>query len=183
MSEGGELSVIPFGDEDEAVRIAEDSPYGLGGGVWTGRPRTRRGRRPPNPFRLPHRERGVRLPVGPVRPRLARDCLEAAGVDRREHRINLSGQYTQGAFREHGVRRDDVRPPAPGCSRGGPEHAWSVVRSPRASAGSTRPSTEWRRGHPHPLEHVMRGRRSGAGSSRVLGGAATAVGSAASCRR
>nr|WP_234003901.1 aldehyde dehydrogenase family protein [Nocardiopsis sp. SBT366] len=38
MSEGGELSVIPFGDEDEAIRIAEDSPYGLEGGVWTADP-------------------------------------------------------------------------------------------------------------------------------------------------
>ncbi|GAA1464260.1 aldehyde dehydrogenase [Nocardiopsis exhalans] len=35
---GPVLSVIPFGDEDEAVRIAEDSPYGLGGGVWTADP-------------------------------------------------------------------------------------------------------------------------------------------------
>jgi betaine-aldehyde dehydrogenase len=32
---GPVLSVIPYGDEDEAVAIANDSPYGLGGGVWT----------------------------------------------------------------------------------------------------------------------------------------------------
>jgi aldehyde dehydrogenase (NAD+) len=32
---GPVLSVIPFHDEDEAVRIANDSPYGLGGGVFT----------------------------------------------------------------------------------------------------------------------------------------------------
>ncbi|WP_234543691.1 aldehyde dehydrogenase [Streptomyces shenzhenensis] len=32
---GPVLVVIPFGDDDEAVRIANDSPYGLGGGVWT----------------------------------------------------------------------------------------------------------------------------------------------------
>jgi aldehyde dehydrogenase (NAD+) len=32
---GPVLSVIPFTDEDEAVRIANDSPYGLGGGVYT----------------------------------------------------------------------------------------------------------------------------------------------------
>lgn len=32
---GPVLVVIPFDDEDEAVRIANDSPYGLGGGVWT----------------------------------------------------------------------------------------------------------------------------------------------------
>jgi aldehyde dehydrogenase (NAD+) len=32
---GPVLSVIPFADEDEAIRIANDSPYGLGGGVYT----------------------------------------------------------------------------------------------------------------------------------------------------
>jgi aldehyde dehydrogenase (NAD+) len=32
---GPVLSVIPFTDEDEAIRIANDSPYGLGGGVYT----------------------------------------------------------------------------------------------------------------------------------------------------
>jgi aldehyde dehydrogenase (NAD+) len=32
---GPVLVVIPFDDDDDAVRIADDSPYGLGGGVWT----------------------------------------------------------------------------------------------------------------------------------------------------
>jgi aldehyde dehydrogenase (NAD+) len=32
---GPVLSVIPFADEDEAIRIANDSPYGLGAGVYT----------------------------------------------------------------------------------------------------------------------------------------------------
>jgi (Z)-2-((N-methylformamido)methylene)-5-hydroxybutyrolactone dehydrogenase len=32
---GPVLSVIPFVDEDEAVAIANDSPYGLAAGVWT----------------------------------------------------------------------------------------------------------------------------------------------------
>ena len=32
---GPVLSVIPFKDEDEAIRIANDSPYGLGAGVYT----------------------------------------------------------------------------------------------------------------------------------------------------
>jgi acyl-CoA reductase-like NAD-dependent aldehyde dehydrogenase len=32
---GPVLSVIPFTDEDEAIAIANDSPYGLAAGVWT----------------------------------------------------------------------------------------------------------------------------------------------------
>ena len=32
---GPVLVIIPYDDEDDAVRIANDSAYGLGGGVWT----------------------------------------------------------------------------------------------------------------------------------------------------
>jgi acyl-CoA reductase-like NAD-dependent aldehyde dehydrogenase len=32
---GPVAAVIPFADEDEAVRIANDTPYGLSGSVWT----------------------------------------------------------------------------------------------------------------------------------------------------
>jgi aldehyde dehydrogenase (NAD+) len=32
---GPVLAIMPYDDEDDAVRIANDSPYGLAGGVWT----------------------------------------------------------------------------------------------------------------------------------------------------
>jgi aldehyde dehydrogenase (NAD+) len=32
---GPVLSIIPFGDEEEAIAVANDSPYGLAAGVWT----------------------------------------------------------------------------------------------------------------------------------------------------
>jgi acyl-CoA reductase-like NAD-dependent aldehyde dehydrogenase len=35
---GPVLSIIPYDDEDEAIRIANDSLYGLAGGVWSGDP-------------------------------------------------------------------------------------------------------------------------------------------------
>ena len=35
---GPVLSIVPYDTEDDAVRIANDSPYGLAGGVWAGTP-------------------------------------------------------------------------------------------------------------------------------------------------
>jgi acyl-CoA reductase-like NAD-dependent aldehyde dehydrogenase len=35
---GPVLSLIPYADEDDAIRIANDSSYGLSGGVWSGDP-------------------------------------------------------------------------------------------------------------------------------------------------
>ena len=35
---GPVLCIIPYDDEEDAIRIANDSIYGLGGGVWSGDP-------------------------------------------------------------------------------------------------------------------------------------------------
>jgi acyl-CoA reductase-like NAD-dependent aldehyde dehydrogenase len=35
---GPVLSILPYDGEDDAVRIANDTPYGLSGGVWAGEP-------------------------------------------------------------------------------------------------------------------------------------------------
>ena len=48
---GPVLSIIPYDDEDEAVRIANDSVYGLSGTVWGAGPRARGEHRPPGPHR------------------------------------------------------------------------------------------------------------------------------------
>ena len=32
---GPVAAIIPFADEDDAVRIANDTPYGLSGSIWT----------------------------------------------------------------------------------------------------------------------------------------------------
>ena len=48
---GPVLVVIGYEDDDDAVRIANDSPYGLSGHDHLGRPRAGQGRRPPGPHR------------------------------------------------------------------------------------------------------------------------------------
>ena len=48
---GPVLVVIPFDDDDDAVRIANDSSYGLAGAVFSGVARALAGRRPPDPHR------------------------------------------------------------------------------------------------------------------------------------
>ena len=62
---GPVLSIIPYDDEEDAVRIANDTIYGLAGGVWSGDPERAKARRPPDPHRP---GRGQRRRVQPARP-------------------------------------------------------------------------------------------------------------------
>ncbi len=80
---GPVLVVIPFDDDDDAVRIANDSVYGLAGGVYSGSLRPGARRRPPDPHRRHERERrGARRPRRAVR-RLQAERRRAAERQRR----------------------------------------------------------------------------------------------------
>ena len=48
---GPVLSVIPYDDDDDAVRIANDTVYGLAGGVWSGDPERAQAGRPADAHR------------------------------------------------------------------------------------------------------------------------------------
>ena len=61
---GPVLCVIPYDDEDDAVRIANDSPYGLAGGVWTADPA--RGLRVARRMRTGQRRDQRQLPAVPA---------------------------------------------------------------------------------------------------------------------
>ena len=64
---GPVLAIQPYEDEEDAVRIANDTDYGLAGRRLVGRPRAGDRRRPADPDR-PGRDQRRRLqPAGPVR--------------------------------------------------------------------------------------------------------------------
>ena len=64
---GPVLSVIPYADEDEAVEIANGTPYGLAGAVLVGRPRPRGRVRPAAAHRPGRRQRRRVQPARAVR--------------------------------------------------------------------------------------------------------------------
>ena len=86
---GPVLVVIPFEDEDDAVRIANDSRYGLAGDVMSGSLERSLGRRPAAPRRVHRRQRrrgyGADVPFG---------GYKASGVGR-QNGIAGFDQYTE----------------------------------------------------------------------------------------
>ena len=81
---GPVLAIQPYDGEDDAVRIANDTAYGLAGGVWSGDQERAIARRQADPHR-PDRDQRRRLqPAGPVR------RLQAVGPRPRERALRAS---------------------------------------------------------------------------------------------
>ena len=66
---GPVLSIIAYDGEEDAIRIANDSRYGLSGAVWSADEDARAARRPPPAHRPGRRQRRRVQPVRPVRRR------------------------------------------------------------------------------------------------------------------
>ena len=62
---GPVLSIMPYDDEDDAVRIANDTIYGLAGGVWSATPS---GPRPSPAGSAPARSRSTAARFNPMAP-------------------------------------------------------------------------------------------------------------------
>ena len=161
---GPVLIMIPFEDDDDAVRIANDSAYGLSGRDHLRRPRAGQGRRPPHPHRharaqrrpLVRRRRAVRRLQGlghrpPVRHRGPRDL----------HRDQVGGLAGLTARATTGASPRSCGDGAPVGSAG------STSRCGAAGPGwrprRPRPGRPWRRG---PGGRTSRPRRGRAGSCR-----------------
>ena len=82
---GPVLAIQPYDDEEDAVRIANDTVYGLAGGVWSADPERAIARRQAHPHR-PDRDQRRRLqPAGAVR------RLQAVGARARERAVRDRG--------------------------------------------------------------------------------------------
>ena len=64
---GPVLSIIPFDTEEEAIEIANDTDYGLSGGVWAGTQEHASRGRPETPHRPSRRQRRCLQPPGALR--------------------------------------------------------------------------------------------------------------------
>ena len=120
---GPVLAVIPYEDDDDAVRIANDSGYGLSGGVHVGR--LERARRPSPGASAPARSRSTAaMWFGPTRRSAA--TRRAASAARTASRAS---------------RSTSRRRPSPGC---GPDRDASAVSDDAKTASPSLPHE----GHP-----------------------------------
>ena len=82
---GPVLCIIPYDDEEDAIRIANDSAYGLGGRRLVGRRRARPARRAPHPYRSSRHQRRR------LQPHCALRRLQAVGPWARVRQVGLRG--------------------------------------------------------------------------------------------
>ena len=82
---GPVLSIMPYDDEDEAVRIANDTVYGLAGGVWAGDPERAKAVARQHPHRPGRGQRRRLQPHGAVR------WLQAVGPRPRARQVRPRG--------------------------------------------------------------------------------------------
>ena len=122
---GPVLSIIPYDDDDDAVRIANNSKYGLSGMIQSGEQRARHGRRPPGSNRHAVGQRRVLVP--------ARRAVRRLQAERHRPRER------QGRVR--GVPRDQGdRPSRPATEQRGRARRCAPRRSRRVDrAGRGRP--------------------------------------------
>jgi acyl-CoA reductase-like NAD-dependent aldehyde dehydrogenase len=80
---GPVLVIIPYADEDEAIAIANDSPYGLAGAIWSGDPE--RGRNLAGRLRVGR----IRINGAPLDKRGTHGGFKLSGVGREWGRIGI----------------------------------------------------------------------------------------------
>lgn len=80
---GPVVTILPYDSEDEAIAIANDSPYGLAGAVWAGT--TERAR----DVALRLRTGRIRLNGSPVNPRAPHGGFKLSGVGRENGRFGI----------------------------------------------------------------------------------------------
>ena len=124
---GPVLSIQPYEDEDDAVRIANDTVYGLAGGVWSGDQDRAIGVAKRHPHR-PDRDQRRRLqPARPVR------RLQAVRARARERALRDRGVAAGQEPAAVGVRGEPCAPPPKAVAQ--LSRGWGLKRGPLSFRG------------------------------------------------